>query len=315
MTPLVSFLIPAKNVGPLLDEAAASVRALNFPDWEIVIADDHSEDDTYARAVRLSAGDPRIKAVVNPGRGIVSGLNAAYSACTGGHVKFLDGDDCVVPRFGERRNDWLAEEASYHDAVVVDEQLAPLTILRLTDRFQTQPYVSLFRGGVVSPPRWAWTFSRRIADGIFPLPSLPSLHEDYWIALIIKKTAARIVHIDEPLYLYRQRPGQIFGGLYNFSPEIVRTRAEAMNRVLEAVEDRADYFGNGVPDFEVALASMKSYYRLMARPGASTRDILGLRLPWGQRIKLWVVMKAPRTAAFLSRFKSGRASRWLARLK
>ena len=88
-----------------------------------------------------------------------------------------------------------------------------------------------------------------------------------------------------------------------------------MNRVLEAVEDRADYFGNGVPDFEVALASMKSYYRMMARPGASTRDILGLRLPWGQRIKLWVVMKAPRTAAFLSRFKSGRASRWLVRLK
>ena len=139
MTPLVSFLIPAKNVGPLLDEAAASVRALNFPDWEIVIADDHSEDDTYARAVRLSAGYLRIKAVVNPGQGIVSGLNAAYSACTGGHIKFLDGDDCLVPRFGERRNDWLAEEASYHDAVVVDEQLAPLTVLRLTDRFQTQP--------------------------------------------------------------------------------------------------------------------------------------------------------------------------------
>jgi glycosyltransferase involved in cell wall biosynthesis len=299
MKPLVSFLTPVKNVGAFLDEAVASVRALNFPEWEIVIVDDHSEDDTYARAVRMAAGDPRIKVVVNPGRGIVAGLNFAYAACTGGHVKFLDGDDVIGPRFAGRLNDLLAEEASYHDAVVVDEKLAPISVLRLTDRFQIQPYVSLFRGGVVSPPRWAWTFSRRIAEGIFPLPSLPSLHEDYWIALIIKKTAARIIHFDEPLYLYRQR----------------RIRAEAMNRVLEAVGDRAAFFGAGVPGFEEALTSMKSYYQLMARPEASTRDIFGLRLPRGQRLKLWVVLKRPRTAAFLSRFKSGRASRWLARLK
>jgi len=315
MKPLVSFLTPVKNVGAFLDEAVASVRALNFTAWEIVIADDHSEDDTYTRAVRLSAGDPRIQVVVNPGRGIVSGLNAAYAACSGGHIKFLDGDDVIGPRFADRLNDLLAEEASYHDAVVVDEKLGPINVLRLTDRFQIQPYRSLFRGGVVSPPRWAWTFSRRIAEGIFPLPPLPSLHEDYWIALIIKKTAARIVHVDEPLYLYRQRPGQIFGGLYNFSPKIVRTRAEAMSRVLETVEERAAFFGDGVPGFEEALNSMKSYYRLMARPGASTRAILGLRLPRGQRLKLWVVLKRPRTAAFLSRLKSGRASRWLARLK
>jgi glycosyltransferase involved in cell wall biosynthesis len=315
MTPLVSFLIPVKNVGPLLDEAVASVRAMNFPDWEIIIVDDHSEDDTYARAVRLAAGDPRIKVVVNPGQGIVSGLNAAYAACTGGHVKFLDGDDVIGPRFADRLKEWLAADASYHDAVVVDENLAPIGVLRLTDCFKTRPYASLFRGGVVSPPRWAWTLSRRIAEGIFPLPALPSLHEDYWIALIIKKTAARIIHFDEPLYLYRQRPGQIFGGLYNFSPKIVRTRAEAMIRVLEAIRVRADFFGDGVPGFEEALTSMKRYYSLMSGPDATTREILGSRLPRGQKLKLWVVLKCPRTAAILSRFKSGRTSRWLGRLK
>ena len=315
MTPAVSFLTPVKNVGAYLDEAVGSLQSLVFRDWEIVIADDHSDDDTLARAARLAATDPRIRVVSSPGQGIVAGLNAAYAVSSGGHLKFLDGDDVVISRLAERLPELLAEEASYHDAVVVDEKLAPINVLRMTNRFQAQPYVSLFRGGVVSPPRWAWLFSRRIADVLFPMPVLPSIHEDFWIALVIKKTAPRIVHFDDPLYLYRQRAGQIYGGLYNFAPEIVRTRAEAMGLILDAVESRSAFFGEGVSGFAEALASMKGYYRLMARPDASMKEIFGLKLPWCQRWKLWFVLKSPRMAALLSRFKSGRASRWLSRLK
>ena len=315
MKPILSFLIPVKNVEPWLADAVRSVQALPFAEWEIVIADDHSEDGTRALAHRLAGEDPRIKVVDNPGRGTVAGLSAAYAASSGGHVKFLDGDDVISPRFGARLPEILAEEASTHDAEIVDERLMPVSLLRLTDRFAVQPYASIFRGGIVSPPRWSWTFSRRIADILFPMPDLPSIHEDFWVALVIKKTAGRVVHFEDPLYLYRQRAGQIFGGLFNFSPDIVRRRAEAMALVLEAVGKRSAFFGEGVPGFGEHLATMKKYYKLMARPGVSTGDILGLRLPWGQTLKLWVVLKAPRAATFISRFKSRRISRLLAWLK
>jgi len=315
MKPRISFLTPVKNVESWLGEAVGSVRALPFSDWEIVIADDHSEDGTRALAHRLAGEDSRIKVVDNPGRGTVAGLSAAYAASTGGHVKFLDGDDEISPRFGARLPEILAEEASFHDAEIVDEKLSPQSLLRLTDRFAVMPYASVFRGGIVSPPRWAWTFSRRIADVLFPMPDLPSIHEDFWVALVIKKTAGRIVHFEDPLYLYRQRAGQIFGGLFNFSPDIVRRRAESMILVLEAVDQRSAFFGEGVPGFGEHLASMKKYYKLMARPGASTKDILGLRLPRGQTLKLWVVLKMPRVATFVSRYKSRRTSRLLARMK
>jgi len=314
-SPAVSFLTPVKNVGAYLDEAVASLQSLAFRDWELVIADDHSEDDTPARAARLAGDDPRIRVVTGSGRGIVAGLNAAYAVSTGGHLKFLDGDDVLSPGLAGRLPELLREDAAYHDACVADEKLRMINVLRMTDRFARLPYVSLISGGIVSPPRWAWIFSRRVAAGLFPMPDLPSLHEDYWIALVIKKTAARIVHFDDPLYFYRQRPGQVYGGLYNFAPGLVRMRAAAMNRILDAVEARSAFFGAGVPGFDEALASMKSYYRLMARPGASTREILGLKMPWSRRGKLWLILKSPRTAAFLSRFKSGRASRWLFRLK
>lgn len=315
MKPRLSFLIPVKNVAPWLAVAVDGVRSLSSADWEIVIADDHSGDGTKNLALRLAGGDSRIIVIDNPGRGTVAGLNAAYAASSGGHVKFLDGDDALDPRFSARLPEILAEDASTHDARIVDEKLAPLSLLRLTDRFAVQPYAEVFRGGIVSPPRWAWTFSRRIADVLFPMPELPSIHEDFWVALVIKKAAARIAHFDEPLYLYRQRAGQIFGGLFNFSPDIVRRRAEAMLLVLEAVEKNSAFFGEGVPAFGERLAEMRKYYRVSARPGASTGDILGLRLPLGRTLKLWMVLKAPRAASFVSRFKAGRASRLLSRMK
>jgi len=315
MKPRISFLTPAKNVEPWLGDTVGSLRALPFSDWEIVIADDHSEDRTRALALRLAGEDPRIKVIDNPGRGIVAGLSAAYAASAGGQVKFLDGDDVISPRLGARLPDLLAAEASTHDAEIVDENLVPISPLRLTGRFAAMPYAEVFHGGIVSPPRWAWTFSRRIGDILFPLPELPSIHEDFWVALVIKKTAARIVHFDDPLYLYRQRSGQIFGGLFNFSSEAVRQRATAMGLILKAVEEHAEFFGRDVPDFGERLALMQKYYELMARPRVSTNDILGLRLPPGQAMKLWIVLKMPRTAATLSRFKSKRASWWLSRLK
>ncbi|MHB8055236.1 MAG: glycosyltransferase family 2 protein [Candidatus Aminicenantales bacterium] len=315
MTPRLSVLIPVKNVEPWLTDAVRSVQALPIPDWEIVIADDHSEDGTRNLALGLAREDPRIKVVDNPGRGIVAGLSAAYAVSSGGHVKFLDGDDVLSPRFGARIPDILAEEASIHDAEIVDEKLAPLSLLRLTGRFAAMPFAEVLHGGIVSPPRWAWTFSRRIGDVLFPLPDLPSIHEDFWVALVIKKTAVRIVHFAEALYLYRQRSGQVFGGLFNFSSEAVRRRAAGMGLILKAVEDHAAFFSRDVPDFGHRLAAMQKYYELMSRPRVSTKDILRLRLPWGRALKLWIVRKMPRTASALSRFKSKRASWWLTRLK
>lgn len=315
MKPLLSFLIPVKNVKPWLEAAVQSVQALPRTEWEIVIADDHSEDGTRALALDLAAKDARIKVVDNPGRGTVAGLNAAYAASSGSHLKFLDGDDALDPRFGASWNDLLAAEASTHDALVVDENLVPLFPFFQSRRFAEMPFAETLRGGIVSPPRWAWTFSRRIGDRLFPLPDLPSIHEDFWVALVIKKTAARIVHFDAPLYLYRQRSGQIFGGLFNFSRDIVRRRAEAMILILKAVEGRAGFFGEDVPDFGKRLARMRNYYEVMAGPRIGTKDILRLRLPWGQTVKLWIVCKSPRTASALSRFKSKRRSRLLSRLK
>ena len=58
--PKVSIITPAYNAAPFLEQTVKSVQAQTFNDWEMIIVDDCSKDDTYALAKRLSEADNRI---------------------------------------------------------------------------------------------------------------------------------------------------------------------------------------------------------------------------------------------------------------
>ena len=59
--PEVSIVTPAYNAARFIGEAITSVRVQTFPDWEMLVADDGSRDDTRAIVERLTAQDPRVQ--------------------------------------------------------------------------------------------------------------------------------------------------------------------------------------------------------------------------------------------------------------
>jgi hypothetical protein len=67
-TPLVSVILPTRNRSALLRRAVGSVRAQTYPDWEIVVVDDGSTDDTPAVIEQLCGelGSERLRAVRIP---------------------------------------------------------------------------------------------------------------------------------------------------------------------------------------------------------------------------------------------------------
>lgn len=96
MTPTVSVIIPTYNRAHLVVRAIRSVLAQSFDDWECVIVDDASTDNT--RAVVLEFSDPRIRYVrheVNRGGG--AARNTGIAESTGRYVTFLDADDEYLP--------------------------------------------------------------------------------------------------------------------------------------------------------------------------------------------------------------------------
>lgn len=96
MTPLVSIVIPTFNRARDLERALASVRAQSFSDWEALVVDNHSADDTDAVVTRLD--DPRVTLHKVHNDGIIAASrNLGIRQARGEFVAFLDSDDWWTP--------------------------------------------------------------------------------------------------------------------------------------------------------------------------------------------------------------------------
>jgi glycosyltransferase involved in cell wall biosynthesis len=97
--PLVSVLMPAYNASAFIGLAIASVQAQTFTQWELIIANDGSTDDTLAIATRYAQQDERIKVLnhtTNSGS-FAAMRNAALAQAKGQYIANLDSDDEYEP--------------------------------------------------------------------------------------------------------------------------------------------------------------------------------------------------------------------------
>jgi cellulose synthase/poly-beta-1,6-N-acetylglucosamine synthase-like glycosyltransferase len=97
MGPVVSIVLPAFNAGETLARALLSVRAQTLADWELLVVDDGSTDDTAEVVERTAARDSRVVLVRRPHGGIVAALNEGSAAARGRFIARMDADDEMLP--------------------------------------------------------------------------------------------------------------------------------------------------------------------------------------------------------------------------
>lgn len=95
--PLVSVVIPAYNVAGVLPDTIASVQAQTWTDWELLIIDDGSQDDTAAVAAQAQAQDSRITLIRQSNQGVSVARNLGVERSQGQFIAFLDADDVWLP--------------------------------------------------------------------------------------------------------------------------------------------------------------------------------------------------------------------------
>ena len=89
--PTVSVIVPAYNAARFIEGAIDSVLAQSYTDFELLIVNDGSTDDTLARCERYS--DPRIRIVKQDNRGLAGARNSGVREACGEYLAFLDADD------------------------------------------------------------------------------------------------------------------------------------------------------------------------------------------------------------------------------
>jgi glycosyltransferase involved in cell wall biosynthesis len=92
--PLVSVIMPAFNRGRVIEKAIKSVISQTYPNWELIIVDDRSTDNTKAVIESISENDKRVKYILNDRRKGPSGArNCGIINSKGEYLAFLDSDD------------------------------------------------------------------------------------------------------------------------------------------------------------------------------------------------------------------------------
>jgi len=96
-SPKISIIIAARNTAPYIDLCLLSIQHQSFTDWECIVCDDHSDDETASVIQRFVQKDPRFKYVLSAGNRLNPALQTAYPLSTGTWINRMDSDD-IMPR-------------------------------------------------------------------------------------------------------------------------------------------------------------------------------------------------------------------------
>ena len=127
---LVSIIMPTYNCGRFIHESIDSVLAQTYTNWELIIVDDCSTDNTSE--VVASFDDPRIHYLQNEqNEGAAITRNRALREAQGRYIAFLDSDDVWMPDKLEQQIAFMQQNGyafTYHDYIEIDEHSQPLGI-------------------------------------------------------------------------------------------------------------------------------------------------------------------------------------------
>lgn len=133
--PDISIICPCYNLGFFVGKTIASVRSQTYKNWELVVVDDGSNDNSSIEVMVSSAGDQRIRLIRQANGGVAKARNAGVRDCSPNsrYLLFLDADDVLEPGMLVALLDWLDghPEASmaFCDFRLIDAADTPLTVI------------------------------------------------------------------------------------------------------------------------------------------------------------------------------------------
>lgn len=129
---LVSIIMPSYKCGRFIAESIKSVQAQTYPNWELLVVDDCSNDGTLEKVRAFQEEDPRIRVFQNSvNSGAAVSRNVALREAKGRWIAFLDSDDLWAPTKLEKQIRFMEENGyafSYHEYKEIDEDSRELGV-------------------------------------------------------------------------------------------------------------------------------------------------------------------------------------------
>ena len=207
-----SVIIPLYNKAPYVAKAIGSVLAQTFTDYELVIMDDGSKDDSFAVAKKSINGQGHCRLFHQQNAGVSMARNNAVALSQGDYLCFLDADDWWEPTFLEEMSKLIDEfpEAGIYGTnyTIVNEakhktRVAPIGVEKGFERGYIN-YCKVY-AKTLAMPLWtgAVCIPRPVFDEMQGFPRGIKLGEDFllWIHIALKY---QVAFLNKPLSFYNQ---------------------------------------------------------------------------------------------------------------
>ena len=294
---MLSLIIPAKELDECLFEAIYNYTLTFNCDYEIIIVYDFTDKKVYEKFNNNFNNNKKIILLLSPIKGRINALNYGYTQSKGDIIKCIDADDTLLSSYFDELEVMDNFSAHCHNASLIDGNNNVIGTYTFEKNILFKDYQYVL-SNLKSPPRWVWSFKREIAECIFPIP--PELFaEDVWFSLIIKKNCDKIFHLNSEVYLYKQHDGGEWGGIKNFSSEVMSRRARWNLKLIPVLLKNKIRLGIVSDDI---FSNIISYYKVLLNKKSISNIILSKTTIY-YKAKLFLIMYSPSLATLLISIK------------
>jgi glycosyltransferase involved in cell wall biosynthesis len=230
--PLVSIIMPAYNAAEYIAEAIESVLIQNYRNFELIIVDDGSTDNT--KDIIAGFKDEKIKYFYKENAGAASARNLAMKESKGDFLITLDADDMITPDFITKHLQQFEKHPKtdlvYCDDYLIDEDGKPTQVSERPEYPDRKSLIKdLFRYGCPIVP-FRTCIRKSVFDkiGIFDEDLL--VGEDYDMMRRFVKSGLKIHHLKDALYLRRITPNNL---LRNSTAQNAKCHFEVVKRFTD----------------------------------------------------------------------------------
>jgi glycosyltransferase involved in cell wall biosynthesis len=281
----ISIIVPVYNVEKYLNKCISSILEQSFTDYELILVDDGSKDNSGRICDEYKDRDFRIKVIHQENSGLSASRNAGIEISQGKYITFIDSDDFIHPNMLEiLYNNILENKADtsicdYHlvyEDKDISNEFGDNNITLYTNIEGVEKIVGQSKASMIVA--WGKLYKRILFNEI-RYPAL-KYHEDEFVTYKLLYKSTKIVVTDAKLYYYLQRSNSITGSTYNIK------RLEK----LEALEEAIMFFKNENNKTLTSLAELRyllniqiAYYRVKYEMDHN-REIMGkLKMQYNQK--------------------------------
>lgn len=202
---MISIIVPVYNVEPYLRECIESILAQTYTDWELILSDDGSTDNSGRICDDYAARDSRIRVIHAPNAGLSEARNRGLDICRGSHITFVDSDDYIHIRYLEILSSVEADIVSCRPTrSTFDVYDAPVEIYTDTEDILLdalyQQKINISACGKL--------YRRYLFDNLRYTRGIYYEDLDIFPRIIMNLTGALAI-VPSELYFYRNTPGSI----------------------------------------------------------------------------------------------------------